>query len=145
MGAEAGSGPHTEPCGSVGGFGAAVSREAWQRPGAREEGERAVVPVRLPAQGCSNAAKAQRAPPACSTASASRAPRQSESSGLQAAAAGQERHADRPRARSGPGASRESQGISHGARARGNAADTGWQCHGEPTVTVPRLTVAAPR
>lgn len=42
MGAVAGSGPHTDPCGSLGGLGAAVSPEAWQRPGAWAERARAV-------------------------------------------------------------------------------------------------------
>lgn len=46
-----------------------------------------------------------------------------------------------------PAAVRElrSQAVSHGARARRTAADTGWQDHREPAGTTPRLTVAAPR
>lgn len=68
-----------------------------------------------------------------------------EGAGLQQPGKGTTQTIHSPAAVPGPRASRKLQARSHGAPVRGNAADTGWQCHREPTGTAPRLTVAAPR
>lgn len=110
-------------------------------------GERARwVAARLRVQGCSSEARAQRAHPLACVRLRSPAPVPSpEGAGLQQPGKGTTQTIHSPAAVPGPRASRKLQARSHGARVRGNAADTGWQCHREPTGTAPRLTVAAPR
>lgn len=109
-----------------------------QVPGKRERAR--WVPARLRAQGCSAHHSLAR------VCLGSPAPVPGpQGAGLQQPVRSATRIVHAPAAVPEPGTSRKPQGTSHGARARGNVADTVWQCHREPTVTAPRLTVAAPR
>lgn len=140
--AGAGLGPHAAPCGSLQGLGGGCQPQGLAAPRclARGGARGGCQPVCGRRAAAARRRRSSHHPLACVRPGSPELASPG-SAGHEAVAATGTVHA--PAA--GAGAPRESQATSHGARARGNAVDTGWQCHREPTVTAPRLTVAAPR